>query len=95
MSDETSQPEITWGQALSVWWAFMWRCTVWSMVMGVTLGAVGGGIAGAVGHVDKAGMIGVVLGYLGSIPVSMYAMKVVLGKQFNGFRVVLLQQDLR
>lgn len=90
MSDESNQPEITWGQALPVWWAFMWRCTVWSMVMGVTLGAIGGGIAGAVGRVDIAGMIGVVLGYLGSIPVSMYAMKVVLGKQFNGFRVAVV-----
>ncbi len=95
MPDESNQPGITWSQALSVWWAFMWRCTVWSMVVGVTLGAVGGGIAGAIGRVDIAGMIGVILGYLGSIPVSMYAMKVVLGKQFNGFRVVLLQQDHR
>ncbi len=90
MSDETNQPEITWGQTLPVWWAFMWRCTVWSMVVGVVLGAIGGGIAGAVGRVDLSGMIGVVLGYLGSIPVSMYAMKVVLGKQFNGFKIAVV-----
>jgi len=89
MSDEANPQEPSWGQTLAIWWSFMWRCTVWSMLSGIVLGAVGGGITGAIGHVEQARVVGGILGYLGSIPASMYAMKVVLGKRYNGFSVRL------
>lgn len=53
----------------------MWRATVGSVVAGAVLGGVAGGIAGAIGHGDLASKVGGLMGYLGSIPVSIWALK--------------------
>lgn len=82
--------EITWGITLKVWWSFIWRCIVFSAVLGFILGFVGGVILVLVGEGESSALVGGILGYLGSIPVSIWAMKKILGMEFNGFSIAIV-----
>ncbi len=85
--------EVTWGHTLSVWWSYIWRCIVLSMIVGLILGAMGGVVVGAMGKPDMGGMVGGILGYLGSIPVSIYVMKIILNKKYKNFSIALISQQ--
>ncbi|MCA2919882.1 MAG: hypothetical protein IM445_07285 [Microcystis sp. M015S1] len=85
--------EITFKRSLSVWWSFIWRATLFSFVSGAILGAVGGGIVGMVGHPQLGGLVGGVLGWLVSIPVTMWAIYAALKRKHRGFNVVFLRES--
>jgi len=89
--------EVTWGRAIRVWWAYLWR----SLLVGI-LGMIAGGIVG--------GIVGLILGVIGvpinvikivcgtvgvliGLPISIIPMKMVLGKDFGEFKLVLLQKQ--
>jgi hypothetical protein len=63
------------------------------MVVGFILGAIGGVVVGVMGKPDLGAMVGGILGYLGSIPVSIYVMKVILNKKYNKFSIALVSQQ--
>ncbi|MBT8119776.1 MAG: hypothetical protein KJN89_08665 [Gammaproteobacteria bacterium] len=84
--------EVTWSNTLIIWWSYVWRCILISMVVGFILGAIGGVIVGVMGKPDMGGIVGGILGYLGSIPVSIYVMKVILNKKYNKFSIALIPQ---
>jgi outer membrane lipoprotein SlyB len=60
---------------LPIWWSFAWRGCVVGGLVGALLGAVSGGVAGLTGHAEIASMVGALMGYLGSIPVSIWALR--------------------
>jgi hypothetical protein len=86
--------EATWGRTTRVWWAYLWRNLI-AMLVGTLLGAVVGAVLGFV--LGAAGVapdvirrlsfvIGVVLG----LGVSIVPMRMILGKSFGEFRLVLV-----
>lgn len=83
--------EADWGHALRIWWSLVWRVLVFGGLAGLLLGLLAG-IAGAVTGIEE----GVIAGYveigsmLVSIPVGIWAVKVILGKEFGKFRVLLV-----
>ena len=68
---------------IPTWWSFFWRAVVYSMLLGFVLGFIGGAIAGMVGASEKGVIVGAVLGYLASIPGSMFALKHALSKHLS------------
>jgi hypothetical protein len=91
MDTNLAMTEITLETALSIWWSMMWRTFILSLVVGFVLGAVGGFIVGAAGHVELAGAVGGLLGWLGGLVVSIFALKVALSKKHGGHSVVLVK----
>jgi hypothetical protein len=86
--------EITWGRTLHVWWAYLWRNLI-AMVVGALLGAVVGaglgfvlGVAGVAPDVIRR--LSFVIGLALGLVVSIVPIRMVLGKDFGEFRLVLL-----
>ncbi|PID77666.1 MAG: hypothetical protein CSB24_00275 [Deltaproteobacteria bacterium] len=93
--------EATWMRAVKVWWSFFWRKTI-ALIVGITLGTIIVILIGLVLRVSGAsdeiihltirsiGMpIGVIIGFLASI----VCIKMILGKDFGEFRLILLQSS--
>ena len=83
--------EITLERTLSVWWSFVWRAILVSFVAGAFLGFIGGAIVGAAGRPELGGAVGAVIGWLASIPASIWALKSALNKRHGGFRIALFK----
>ncbi|MBI5245305.1 MAG: hypothetical protein HY922_16705 [Elusimicrobia bacterium] len=84
--------EPTRAVALKVWWAFLWRAVVFSLLCGVAAGLALAVISAALRLRPEqispiAGLSGVVIGGAVSIEV-MYR---VLGKKFKGFEIALIR----
>jgi Mg/Co/Ni transporter MgtE len=77
--------------ALSIWWSLVWRATLVGMLVGAVLGAIGGFAMGISGRSDLAGAAGALMGWLGSIPVSVWALKAALSRRHGGYSVVLVE----
>ena len=65
---------------LSIWWSFIWRTALVGALTGSFLGLTGGFIVGATGHPELGATVGALFGYLGSIPVSVWALRAALIK---------------
>ncbi len=73
--------DVTWGIALKFWWAYTWRALLLCVLGGAVLGFIIGFVA-AVAKLDQnaAKTYAALSGVLISIPVSVWMMKIVLGK---------------
>lgn len=89
--------EVTWKRALKVWWAFLWR-NVLAVLMTVILSAIAGFmvsvILGLLGVGDNvlliiAQSLGIVIGLL----VSIIPVKLILGRDYGEFRLVLIRNE--
>ena len=80
-----------WGHALRIWWALVWRVLVFGGIAGFLIGLLAG-IVGAVTGIEDDAITGYIeiSSMLVSIPVGIWAVKVILGKEFSKFRVVLV-----
>ena len=85
--------EVTWGNTLPVWWSFAWRATVFGAIGGGVLGFIAGIVLGVIGRLDLATVVGAIAGYAAAIPVSMWCMKHILNKSFNGYSVRLVKNE--
>ncbi len=86
-----NEAEINLERTLSIWWSFVWRAVLLSMVVGASLGGIGGFIVGASGNPQMGASVGALLGWLGSIPVSIWALKAALSKRHGGYRLALIK----
>ena len=84
--------EVTWNRTLKVWWSYLWRCVLWSLLAGVVLGAIIGVCTGLLGKPELASPLGEVAGRLASIPVSIFALRIILRKRFKEFSIKLIEQ---
>lgn len=89
--------EVTWGRAVRVWWAYAWRNLI-ALVAAVVIGGIAGGLIGFIMGVAGADAktirmatlpIGVILGLV----VSIVPFKLILGKDFGEFRLLLVQKQ--
>ena len=89
--------EPTFDRILKIWWSYIWRVTVFSTLLGFALGFVAGLITSIMGRGDLAPSVGGFLGWLGSIPVSIYVMGIVLKKKYGDFTIhfVKVSDDFR
>lgn len=83
--------EITLQQTVSIWWSLVWRATLVGVLVGFVLGALAGVALGLAGYPHEAGIAGALLGWLGSIPVSMWALYAALKKPHGGYSVALVR----
>lgn len=84
--------EITLEKSLSIWWSMIWRFVLISTLAGALLGFVGGLMVGMIGGSSElSGAVGALLGWLISIPVSMWALKAALSKKHGGYSVALVK----
>lgn len=84
--------EVTWGATLRVWWSYVWRTMLFSGILGCILGFIGGFVVGAMGKPELGGTVGGILGYIGSIPVSIWVLKKILNKKYKEFSVALINE---
>ncbi len=73
----TNQSPLSWNGVLSVWWSFMWRAVIYGMLVGALLGSIAGLFAGTP---ERGAFFGAIVGYIGTIPASMLALKQALTK---------------
>ena len=87
--------EVTWKRAAKVWWSYLWRsiiAIIVAMVLGGIVGFIIGFVLGAMGVSTQTIQfittpIGMVIGLL----ISIVPIRMILGKDFGEFRLVLLQ----
>jgi len=71
---------INWKKTIEVWWSFFWRTFIYVLLLGAFLGTFAGVFALVSGAPDKGGLYGAVVGWIASIPASMFALKQALTK---------------
>ena len=89
--------EVTWSRAATIWWAYIWRLIVATMASAV-VGGVVGGIIGFILGMLKAPQaailfLGVPVGLAIGAAASIVPMKLILGKDFGDFRLVLVSKQ--
>ena len=89
--------EVTWGRVIRVWWSLFWRnviAIVAAIVIGGIVGAILGFILGMAGvPVATIKMIGMPIGALIGLAISIVPLKLILGLDFGEFRLVLVSKQ--
>jgi energy-converting hydrogenase Eha subunit A len=87
--------EITWNSALRVWWAYIWRnliAIIVSMVVGFAIGlAVGFASKYAGISIETIKPVVMIVSGLAGLAISVIPIKIILGKNFGEFRLVLMK----
>lgn len=89
--------EVTWSRAAMVWWAYMWRL----LLAGIASALIGGVVGGIIGlilgilHAPQGLIIFVSLpvGLIIGVASSIVPMKLILGKDFGEFRLLLVSKQ--
>lgn len=84
--------ELNLEKTLAIWWAFAWRAFLFSILAGIVLGFIGGFIVGIAGSPQLGGAIGGIMGFIGSIPVSIWSLQKALSKKYGKFSIVLVSR---
>lgn len=91
--------EITWSRAVRVWWSYLWRnlfAIAVAMLIGMVVGGVIGFILGMMGVSIRTIQIVVApIGFVLGVAISIVPIKMILGKDFGEFRLVLLAKQLQ
>ncbi len=82
--------EVTWQHTIKIWWAFIWRMTVFGFLIGGAFGIILGIVFAAQGMVEYTKIYGQVAGSIVSIPIGIWVVKIVLTTQFRDFRIALV-----
>ncbi len=84
--------EITWQRVIRIWWAWLWRALVLSVVAGGVLGFAIGFVGAILGFRDIAPLttlVGLTVGVVAGIAMLVVALK----KSYPGFRVAFIADD--
>jgi len=85
--------DLTYGNTLRIWWAFMWRAVLFSTILGFVLGFIGAFTIGPFVEPETGRkIVAPILGYLGSIPVSIWVLNEILSKKYKTFSVALIRE---
>lgn len=89
--------EVTWNRVIRIWWSYAWRnliAIIISMIVGGVFGFVIGAIMGALGFsVDTIKLVVTPISFLIGLAISIVPMKMIIGKSFGSFRLVLVNND--
>ena len=86
--------EITWKRAARIWWSYIWRNII-AIIGAVIIGAIAGGVLGFIlgmlgASTDTIKLIVRPIGFLIGLGISIIPFKLILGKNFGEFRLVLM-----
>jgi hypothetical protein len=89
--------EITWKRAVAVWWAYLWRNLI-VIAIAMIIGGIIGGMLGYImemlgASVETIRSISIPLGAIIGLAISIIPVKMILGKDFGEFRLVLVKKD--
>jgi PAS domain S-box-containing protein len=79
--------EITWSQTLRIWWSYVWRCAVVSVLLGTAV------YIGVIHSHDLDGAAGVLLALSVIVPVSIIMLKKIFQMRFKEFSIHLVSTD--
>jgi ABC-type nitrate/sulfonate/bicarbonate transport system permease component len=86
--------EITWKRAARIWWSYLWRkiiAIIGAVIIGAIIGGVLGFILGMLGtSTDIIKLIVQPIVILIGLGISIIPLKLILGKNFGEFRLVLM-----
>ncbi len=89
--------EITWKRATKVWWSYLWRnllAIIAAMIIGGLIGGILGFILGMLGASKEIVQLVVApIGLIIGIGISIAPIKMILGKDFGEFRLVLIKSS--
>ena len=88
--------EITWNRVIRVWWAHFWRNLI-AIIVAMILGGIVGFILGLILGILKfesqsIKYVAFIFGSIIGLFISTFPMKMILGKDFGEFRLVLLSK---
>lgn len=84
---------FTWDRVIQIWWSIVWRQAVFGLVAGIGLGFIGGFLAAFAGRPDLATLVAMVLGWLGSIPLSVVVLRIALKKKYEEFSLKIVENE--
>lgn len=87
---EKNALEVNLRNAVCIWWAFVWRATLFTFIVSIVIGFVAGVVLGVAGKSEHARIVGTLVGYLVSIPISVLVFRHILEKRYKNFRIVLV-----
>lgn len=86
--------EVTWKRVFRVWWAYLWRnllAIVAAMLVGGVVGAILGFVLGYAGvPADDIKVFVTPIGMVIGLAISIIPVKMILGKSFGDFRLILV-----
>lgn len=90
-ANEHDYLEINWDRVLLIWWGLIWRTMVFGTLVSAALSFCAGFLVGVAGHPELGTAVGLLIGWLSSIPVSIVLLRVVLNKKFSEFSIRLVK----
>ena len=89
--------EVTWNRAIRVWWSYLWRnllAILAAMLLGGLAGFFIGVVTGILGiSTETTKLMATVVGAVIGLAISIVPIKLILGKDFGEFRLVLVKND--
>lgn len=89
--------EITWKRCFRIWWSYVWRnliAILVAMIAGAILGFVLGLILGLAGFsLETIQIVVTPISFVLGLLISIVPIKMILGKDFGEFRLVLIQKS--
>ncbi len=85
--------EVTWRRVLRVWWSYFWRATLLGALASILFATGAAYVLVWLGYPGYTGQVGAMVGYLVTIPVSILCIKLLLGRSFSGFRLLLVKDS--
>ena len=85
---------VTWKRAARIWWSWFWRAMLWTMPTAMGIGFIVGmafGISGTPIEPFEAYLQ--LMGALVGLFFGIFAMKTILTKRFNGYRLMLVKTE--
>lgn len=91
--------EVTWARAARIWWAVLWRNMLGAIVMALIGGLIGGLLGFVMGSfgakTTTIQLIAVPIGAILGLGISIFAVKLVIGKDFGDYRLLLVAKGQR
>lgn len=90
--------EVTWKRTAKVWWSQAWR-GIFALLAAILVGAFAGFLLGLVSALvglsqQAIATISMPLGFIIGLVATIVPVKLILGKDFGEFRLVLLAKDV-
>jgi ABC-type multidrug transport system permease subunit len=84
--------EVTFGRAAQVWWAWLWRALVFTVLFSFLSGFILGFAGHFAGFTSQQLIpISMIFGVTAGVVISIWMMSKILKKNFGSFRIALIQ----
>lgn len=85
----SSASQLTPEEYIRVWWAIIWRNSLFGFLAGTILGGLAGALLAAFGFARFGAPAGALTGGLANIVISFFVIRHVLAKRFAGFKLIV------